>query len=103
MKAANVTGAPRCKQGVEQLHSRKLMRFAKVEFQHPMKNYKHHEQLALLPYLGKWLLLASVVAVLAGSASAFFLFALDWVTSTRLAHRWLIWLLPVAGFVVGWL
>jgi H+/Cl- antiporter ClcA len=68
-----------------------------------MTHYKHHEQLALLPYLGKWLLLASVVAVLAGSASAFFLFALDWVTSTRLAHRWLIWLLPVAGFVVGWL
>lgn len=68
-----------------------------------MKNYKYHEQLNLLPYLGKWLVLASVVAALAGSASAFFLLALDWVTSTRLAHRWLIWLLPVAGFVVGWL
>ena len=68
-----------------------------------MKNYKYHEQLNLLPYLGKWLGLASVVAALAGSASAFFLFALDWVTSTRLAHRWLIWLLPVAGFGVGWL
>ncbi|MDO8070784.1 voltage-gated chloride channel family protein [Janthinobacterium sp. SUN176] len=57
----------------------------------------------LLKHLLKWLLLASVVAVLAGSASAAFLFALDWATRTRLAHAWLIWLLPVAGFAVGWL
>lgn len=61
------------------------------------------EQIDLLPYMGKWLLLASAVAALAGSASAFFLFALDWATATRLAHRWLIWLLPLAGFAVGWL
>lgn len=57
----------------------------------------------LLKHLLKWLLLASVVAVLAGSASAGFLFALEWATATRRAHAWLIWLLPVAGFAVGWL
>lgn len=68
-----------------------------------MKPSKRLEQIDLLPYMGKWLLLASGVAVLAGSASAFFLFALDWATDTRVAHRWLIWLLPVAGFIVGWL
>lgn len=68
-----------------------------------MKHSKRPEQIDLLPYMGKWLLLASGVAVLAGSASAFFLFALNWATATRIAHRWLIWLLPVAGFVVGWL
>ena len=68
-----------------------------------MKNFKHHEQIELLPYLGKWIVLASVVAALAGSASAFFLMSLDWVTQLRLANRWLIWLLPVAGFGVGWL
>ena len=56
-----------------------------------------------LRYLGKWLPLACAVAVMAGSASAFFLWALDWVTGTRTAHRWLIWLLPLAGFCVGWL
>ncbi|MCB4360651.1 voltage-gated chloride channel family protein [Quatrionicoccus australiensis] len=61
------------------------------------------EALALLAYLGKWILLALAVAVLAGSASAFFLFALDWATATRSAHRWLIWGLPFAGFGVGWL
>jgi H+/Cl- antiporter ClcA len=43
------------------------------------------------------------VALLAGSASALFLFALDWATTTREAHAWLIALLPLAGFAVGWL
>jgi H+/Cl- antiporter ClcA len=43
------------------------------------------------------------VAVLAGSASAFFLFALDWATATREEHRWVIGLLPVVGFAMGWL
>jgi H+/Cl- antiporter ClcA len=57
----------------------------------------------LLKHLLKWLLLAAIVAALAGSASAGFLFALEWATRTRLAHAWLIWLLPVAGFAVGWL
>ena len=59
------------------------------------------EQIELLPYLGKWLVLASVVAVLAGSVSAFFLLALDRATQWREAHRWIIWLLPLAGLAVG--
>jgi H+/Cl- antiporter ClcA len=41
--------------------------------------------------------------VLAGSAAALFLFALDWATGTREAHPWLIALLPLAGFAVGWI
>ncbi|MBK4734673.1 voltage-gated chloride channel family protein [Noviherbaspirillum pedocola] len=68
-----------------------------------MKPSKRPEQIDLLPYLGKWLLLASGVAVLAGSASAFFLFVLEWATNTRNTYHWLIWLLPVAGFSVGWI
>ena len=42
------------------------------------------------------------VAWLAGSASALFLWALDWATRTREAHPALIWGLPIAGGVVGW-
>ncbi|MCW3481913.1 voltage-gated chloride channel family protein [Neisseriaceae bacterium JH1-16] len=61
------------------------------------------EPLTLLPYLGKWLLLSGLVAILAGSASAFFLFALEWATGWREAHRWILWLLPLAGFAVGWI
>ncbi len=68
-----------------------------------MPKTQRPELIDLLPYLGKWLLLASGVAVLAGSASALFLFALDWATRTREAHRILIWGLPFAGFAVGWL
>ncbi|CDG83028.1 voltage gated chloride channel family protein [Janthinobacterium agaricidamnosum NBRC 102515 = DSM 9628] len=55
-----------------------------------------------MPSIGKWLLLSCAIALLAGAASAFFLFALAWATDTRAAHRWLVWLLPVAGFAVGW-
>ncbi len=61
------------------------------------------EQIALLPYMLKWLMLAVLVAILAGGASAFFLASLNFVTSYRESHPQIIWLLPVAGFVVGWI
>jgi H+/Cl- antiporter ClcA len=56
-----------------------------------------------LAYLAKWTLIASLVAALAGSASAFFLYALDAATAWREAHPAIIWLLPLAGFAVGWI
>lgn len=68
-----------------------------------MKHSKFPEQIFLLPHAARWLILAALVAVLAGTASAWFLMALEWATQTREAHRWLIWLLPLAGFVVGWI
>jgi len=45
---------------------------------------------------------AAVIGILGGTASAFFLFGLEWVTDVRLAHPWLIALLPLAGFAVAW-
>ncbi len=68
-----------------------------------MIDFSFPEQRKLLPYLAKWCVLACLVALLAGSASAFFLFALAWATQWRQAHGWAIWLLPLAGFAVGWL
>lgn len=68
----------------------------------PMKFSKHPEQIDLLPYMGKWLAFAVIVAMLAGTASALFLFSLEWATAWREAHAWVIWLLPFAGFLVGW-
>lgn len=68
-----------------------------------MKHYKHPEQLDLLPYIGKWCVIACLIAALAGTASAFFLFALEYATHWRESHGWIIWLLPLGGFVVGWL
>jgi H+/Cl- antiporter ClcA len=64
---------------------------------------RHSELGSLLRYLAKWLPLSLLVGTLAGSASAFFLFALEWATATRIAHPWLLWLLPLGGFAVGWL
>lgn len=64
---------------------------------------EHFARKNTLFFLLQWLLLATVIAVLAGSASALFLFSLDWATATRITHHWLVWLLPFAGFAVGWL
>lgn len=52
-------------------------------------------------FVFKWLLMALIVGFLAGSASAFFLVSLNWVTNWREAHSWIIWLLPVGGFIIG--
>src|SRR5450830_1770575 len=68
-----------------------------------MENSEDVDRHLLVMYLIKWLPLAAIVALLAGTASAFFLFALEWVTTTRIAHQELILLLPLAGFFVGWL
>lgn len=63
---------------------------------------EHFARKNTLFFMVQWLLLALVMAVFVGSASALFLFSLDWATATRLHHHWLIWLLPFAGFAVGW-
>ncbi|MFN4145102.1 MAG: voltage-gated chloride channel family protein [Runella sp.] len=42
-----------------------------------------------------------LVGGLAGSASALFLWLLDWATDWREANLWVIWLLPLGGFIVG--
>ena len=58
--------------------------------------------LTQLGYALRWLLLATLVGLLAGSASAFFLLSLDLATGYREAHHWIVWLLPLAGFAVAW-
>ncbi len=57
----------------------------------------------LLPlrHAARWLFLAIVTGILAGSASALLLAMLDWATATREAHHWIIALLPFAGLAVG--
>ena len=68
-----------------------------------MHLFNRHAFIALCRYILKAVALAVLVAAFAGSASALFLFALDWATHTREANRWLIWGLPAVGFCVGWL
>lgn len=49
----------------------------------------------------RWLLIAAVAGVLAGTASAILLASLEWVTDYRESHKWIIALLPLAGLSVG--
>ncbi|MEX0884700.1 MAG: voltage-gated chloride channel family protein [Cyclobacteriaceae bacterium] len=50
----------------------------------------------------QWLMIALIVGILAGSASAVFLIILNWATDYREANIWIISLLPVAGLIIGW-
>lgn len=59
------------------------------------------EQVAILSFLCKWAIWASVIGSLAGSASAILLLSLDWATNYREANLWIIALLPLAGLVSG--
>jgi H+/Cl- antiporter ClcA/CBS domain-containing protein len=58
--------------------------------------------LAFLRIFLKWTALGSGVGILAGTASAVFLVTLSWATQFRLQYPALLVLLPVAGFLVGW-
>ncbi|WDF61098.1 voltage-gated chloride channel family protein [Flavobacterium sp. KACC 22758] len=51
--------------------------------------------------LPKWILICALIGILSGSASAFFLVSLEWVTQFRIQHDWIIWLLPFGGLLVG--
>ncbi|HSI87300.1 MAG TPA: voltage-gated chloride channel family protein [Candidatus Methylacidiphilales bacterium] len=48
-----------------------------------------------------WLLWIVPMSAAIGSACAFFLWSLDVATKTRFDHPWLLYLLPVAGLIVG--
>ena len=63
-------------------------------------NWDWREHRDLARFVFKWVLLATPAALIAGSATAFFLWSLDLVTRTRWAHPELIWFLPLAGIPV---
>ena len=56
---------------------------------------------ALIIYLLKWLGLSTVIGVLMGSVSAVFLKLLDWATLTRENNSYLLYFLPVGGFLTA--
>jgi H+/Cl- antiporter ClcA len=51
--------------------------------------------------VARWTLILTPMAVAVGSACALFLWALEMATNLRYAHPWLLYLLPVAGFLIG--
>lgn len=52
-------------------------------------------------YLVKWLALTVIVGIGAGTLSAIFLTSLNWATQFRDNNQWMIFLLPLAGLVIG--
>lgn len=66
-----------------------------------MQKLLKSDQLEFIPYLGKWLVISSLIAILSGSASAGFLLSLDNVTAWRQSHPWILLFLPIAGLMVG--
>ena len=53
--------------------------------------------------LGKWLLIIVPLSAAIGSAVALFLWSLNVVTSLRIDHPWLLFLLPVIGVLIVWI
>ena len=49
----------------------------------------------------KWISICALVGIFSGSASAFFLVALEWITQFREHTNWVIWLMPIGGLSIG--
>ena len=62
-----------------------------------IKEFSKEEFFPSLQFTIKWLLIATVVGLLAGSASAGFLVSLHWVTEYREANIWIIALFSFAN------
>ncbi len=56
---------------------------------------------ARLGALVQWVVLGALVGVLCGAASALFLFLLEEVTHYRGGHEQIVYVLPIAGLVIG--
>jgi H+/Cl- antiporter ClcA len=55
----------------------------------------------ILSLLLKWTSICILIGFFSGSASAFFLVSLEWVTQIRENNNWIIWLLPIGGLAIG--
>jgi H+/Cl- antiporter ClcA len=49
----------------------------------------------------KWVSICILIGLFSGTASAFFLVALECVTQIREHNNWIIWLLPIGGLIIG--
>lgn len=57
----------------------------------------------LLRSFMKWIFFGGVVGLLSGTASAWFLISLDYVTDVRILNPWTLFLLPLGGALVSYL
>ena len=67
------------------------------------KNYLRAQGARTMLYtkaLGKWLVVSGIAGVLCGLLGSAFHLGVDLANTLRLAHPWLIWLLPAAGLAI---
>ncbi len=58
---------------------------------------------SVIKYYAKWSVISSLIGIACGLASGVFLWALEATTKIRDAHIWLVYLLPLGGWLVGFL
>ena len=63
-------------------------------------NFKETKKMMLITL--KWTFICGLIGIISGSASAFFLVSLDFVTQFRNQHNWIIWFLPLGGLLIGY-
>ncbi|WP_264565118.1 voltage-gated chloride channel family protein [Flavobacterium sp. N3904] len=64
-------------------------------------NFQKTKQIMLVTL--KWFFICCLIGIFSGSASAFFLVALEHVTQYRNHNNWIIWFLPIGGLAIGYL
>lgn len=65
------------------------------------KFFLSFEQSFSMLFLLKWTCICLLIGLFTGSASAVFLWTLEWATNYREANIWIIALLPIAGLIIG--
>lgn len=61
------------------------------------------EQLTIAKQLLRWTILIIPISLAIGSLVALFLWLLEWATTTRWSHPWLLFFLPLAGILIYFL
>lgn len=74
--------------------------FEKSVFISFVKRYSSNLKSSILYFL-KWILLSIIIGFLSGSSSALLLWSLELATNFRESNIYIIWLLPIAGLLIG--
>lgn len=64
---------------------------------------ENHSSIKQLNQFFKWLMICLLISGLVGSITAIFLHSLDFVTKFRETNKWIIFTLPIAGIIIGYL
>ncbi|MEY2647262.1 MAG: H(+)/Cl(-) exchange transporter ClcA [Bacteroidota bacterium] len=62
-----------------------------------------HPILKLFNQITQWVIICLLISCITGTVTAFFLHSLDWVTTFRENHFWIIYSLPFIGFLIGFI